>query len=349
MNSPKGEAITSGVIDMLRVNMGLKPGETLLIVTDVPSAHDWQTESQAKLEDMLERAMLGRLVASTATEYFSHCSVSFLPFPATHGHGAEPDEATAVRMRETDVLIALTTFSLSHTNAREGATKAGVRVASMPGFEAGMFQAGGPMAVDYRQIAADCQAFADLLTAAEKVSVRTTYGTDLRFSLEGRPGQIDDGLYATDPGKWGNLPAGEAYAVPLEGTGQGQLVVPAGWYPNLTKDMILYLEKGQVVKVLDGGIVGDEFRQLLSLGDDDPICKARRNLAELGIGTNPNARRPDNVLEAEKIKGTVHIAIGDNAHMGGKVEADLHEDFVEPQPDLFLDGELVIAGGEWKI
>jgi leucyl aminopeptidase (aminopeptidase T) len=46
-------------------------------------------------------------------------------------------------------------------------------------------------------------------------------------------------------------------------------------------------------------------------------------------------------LEAEKIKGTVHLAIGDNAHFGGTVESDLHEDFVLPHPELFLDGELV--------
>jgi len=349
MSLPRREAIKRGVIDMLRVNMDLKPDETLLVVTDVPGTNDWQTEDQAKLEDLLERAMLARLVASIATEHFPFCSVSFLPFPATNMHGAEPDEATAVRMRETDVLIALTTFSLSHTNAREGATKAGARVASMPGFEAGMFQAGGPMSVDYVQIAADCQAFADLLTAAEEVVLRTAYGTDLRFSLEGRPGQVDNGLYTTDPEHWGNLPAGEAYVIPLEGTGEGQLVAPAGWYPDLSEDIVLRIEEGEVVELRGGGAVGDEFRQFLSLGEDNPVCKARRNLAELGIGTNPNACRPDNVLEAEKIKGTVHIAIGDNAHMGGRVEADFHEDFVQPQPDLYLDGKLVIEGGEWKI
>ena len=70
-------------------------------------------------------------------------------------------------------------------------------------------------------------------------------------------------------------------------------------------------------------------------------------MAELGIGTNPNASRPDNVLEAEKIKGTVHIAIGDNSHMGGKVESDLHEDFIQPDAELVLDGKQVILGGEW--
>ncbi len=349
MSWPQKEAITQGVIDMLRVNMELKPGETLLVATDVPRTSDWQTERQAKLAAMLERAVLARLVADIATEHFADCTVSFLPFPATGGHGTEPDETTATRLKEANVLIALTTYSLSHTNARETATKAGVRVASMPGFEAHMFEAGGPMAVDYRQVAAGCRTFADLLTAADEVVVRTAHGTDLRFSLTGRPGQVDDGLYGTNPEKWGNLPAGEAFAIPLEGTGEGKLVAPAGWHPNLTEDMTLRFEKGRVVELLGGGAVGDQTRQLLKLDQDDPVYQARRNLAELGIGTNPNARKPDNILEAEKIKGSVHIAIGDNIHMGGQVESDLHQDFVQPQADLFLDGQPVIVGGEWKI
>ncbi len=45
----------------------------------------------------------------------------------------------------------------------------------------------------------------------------------------------------------------------------------------------------------------------------------------------------------------MHIAIGDNIHMGGKVEADLHDDFVQPQADLVLDGKPVILSGVWKI
>lgn len=349
MSWPQKGAIAQGVMDMLRVNMGLKAGEALLVVTDVPRISDWQSENQAKLEAMLERGVLARLVAEAATEGFPDSSVAFLPFLATGGHGAEPDEAAALRMREADVLIALTTYSLSHTDAREATTQSGGRVASMPEFEAHMFEAGGPMAADYRQIAADCQAFADLLTAANEVVLRTPHGTDLRFSLGERPGQVDDGLYGSEPGIWGNLPAGEAYAIPLEGTGEGQLVAPAGWYPRLTEDMIFRIEKGEVVELLGGGEVGDRFRALFSLDSNDPLYKARRNLAELGIGTNPNARKADNVLEAEKIRGTVHIGIGDSIHMGGRVEADSHEDFVQPQPDLLLDGKPVILGGEWKI
>ena len=60
------------------------------------------------------------------------------------------------------------------------------------------------------------------------------------------------------------------------------------------------------------------------------------NLAELGIGTNDRARRPDIVLEAEKIIGTVHLALGDNRSMGGESAAPFHVDFVLWGPSLEL-------------
>ena len=59
-----------------------------------------------------------------------------------------------------------------------------------------------------------------------------------------------------------------------------------------------------------------------------------RNIAELGIGTNDRATRPDNVLEAEKILGTVHIAFGDNTGFGGTVSTPFHEDYVLYNPTL---------------
>jgi leucyl aminopeptidase (aminopeptidase T) len=350
MSWPQKQAITEGVMAMLRVNMGLQIGEMLVVAADIPRTGEWRTESPDRLADMLERAMLARLIADVASEQFPQSSVVFLPFPSAGGHGTEPDAAAATQMRRADVLLALTTYSLSHTDAREAVTKAGGRVASMPGFEARMLEPGGPMAADYEQIAADCRAWAELLTRAANVQVRTPAGTDLRFSLEGRPGQIDDGFYdGTGADTWGNLPAGETYAVPLEGTGEGKLVVPAGWYPKLDQDMILRIQKGEVVGLQGGGVAGDELCQLFRFDSDAPVHRARRNLAELGIGTNPNAHRPDNILEAEKIKGTIHIGIGDNIHMGGRVEADLHEDLVQPQADLILDGKPVIVGGKWKI
>ena len=89
------------------------------------------------------------------------------------------------------------------------------------------------------------------------------------------------------------------------------------------------------------------MRQLMQFDSHAEEHRCRRNLAELGIGTNPNAKSPVNLLEAEKIKGTVHVAVGDNFHMGGQISCDLHEDFVLPQPDLILDDKLAIEAGQW--
>jgi leucyl aminopeptidase (aminopeptidase T) len=49
-----------------------------------------------------------------------------------------------------------------------------------------------------------------------------------------------------------------------------------------------------------------------------------RSLAELGIGTNPAATLTGNVLEDEKVIGTIHLAFGTSAGMGGVNIAGVH-------------------------
>jgi len=60
------------------------------------------------------------------------------------------------------------------------------------------------------------------------------------------------------------------------------------------------------------------------------------NIAELGIGTNKGASRPDNILESEKISGTIHIALGDNSSFGGRVRTPFHQDFIFFKPTVIL-------------
>lgn len=188
---------------------------------------------------------------------------------------------------------------------------------------------------------------AELLTEARTASVSTPLGTDLTLDLQGRSGGVESGLL-TARGSLGNLPAGEAYIAPVEGKAEGVIVVPAKGYPKLEEQMTIRVKRGVVCAIEGGGKVGEEFRALLELPTPGRQG-ARRNLAELGIGSNPRAQLVDNTLEGEKIKGTVHIAIGDNAFLGGGVTADIHEDFVLSQPDLSLDGRVVIRAGEWLV
>lgn len=346
MGWPQKEQIRQGVLDMLQVNMGLKEGEKLLVITDLLTPLQWSILEGEELMLASERTMLARMVAEIAREGYPQCGVEFYLYPATGQSGTEPGEEVSRKMAQADVVIAITTYSLSHTDARQQACQSGARVASMPMFEPQMFYPGGPMAVDYRQVARDTQAIAELLTMAQKAVIRSREGTDLSFSLAGRPGQVDGGIYATK-GTWGNLPGGEAYIAPVEGTAEGRVVVPKGGSVDITEDMTFVFQGGWVREIRGGGKGGDRLRQLMQFDSDAEEHRRRRNLAELGIGTNPNAKSPINLLEAEKIKGTVHVAVGDNAHMGGQISCDLHEDFVIPQPDLILDDKPVIEAGQW--
>jgi leucyl aminopeptidase (aminopeptidase T) len=71
-----------------------------------------------------------------------------------------------------------------------------------------------------------------------------------------------------------------------------------------------------------------------------------RNVAELGVGTNDRARITGTILEDEKILGTVHVAFGNNASMGGTVKVPFHLDGVILAPTLVVDDRFLLRDGE---
>ncbi len=342
---PQGK-IENAVIQVFRVNMGVKPGEKILILSDIPTKKDWKTKDSDEIEKMLATTFLGKAVADISRNVFSECTVDFYPYFSIGRSGAEPPKKMAQVMTGYDVILAINCFSITHTEAREGASKAGARVATMRGAIPEMFYPDGSISVDYSAVQRETKVCADFLTDASEARVISDAGTDLTFSLRGRRAREDNGMYV-EPGRWGNLPAGEAYIAPVEGTGKGNLVVRRGWHPGLEEEMVLTFEGGEVREIRGGDEVNRVLSKLLGLGPGAPRKSSRCNLAELGIGTNPKARRIDITIEAEKIKGTIHIGIGDSSHMGGKVTADYHQDFVVDEPDLFLDHEKVMEKGVW--
>ena len=342
----KKKKIEDAVIQMLRVNMGVRPGDKILILSDIPTRLDWKKKKVVEIEKMHAITYLGKAVAEIARRAFSECVVEFYPYFSIGRSGAEPTERMAQVMQKFDVILAINSFSLTHTRARENASKTGARVATMRGAIPEMFYPDGSISVDYSAVEQETKIIAGFLSQANRARIITPAGTDLRFSLKGRRGREDNGMYAKAR-RWGNLPAGEAYIAPMEGTGEGKLVIRKGWHPGLKEDMALHFRQGEVFEIVGGGEVAGKLRQILGLGARLSRKNLRCNLAELGIGTNPKARRVDITIEAEKIKGTIHIGIGDSSHMGGKVVADYHQDFVVDAPDLFLDEEKAMAKGIW--
>ncbi|MGI6037278.1 MAG: aminopeptidase [Limnochordia bacterium] len=252
-------------------------------------------------------------------------------------NGSEPPAAVTAAMMAADVVLAVTSKSLSHTKARHAAVAEGARVASLPGLTRAMME--GPLQADYTNVAKRSLWAAEILTKGTKAHLTSPQGTDLVFDLQGRLGQPDTGFYH-QPGDFGNLPAGEAYIAPVEGKTQGRLVIDGAMsgVGVLDDPLVMEVVDGVVVKMT--GSAASALEKLLSgLGQE------AYSIAELGIGTNDQAQLTGFVLEDEKVMGTVHVAIGNNSFFGGKITVASHLDGIIKQPTLTVDGQVILREG----
>jgi len=257
-------------------------------------------------------------------------------------HGSEPPDAIAQLMANVDIVIAPTTKSLSHTNARRAACAKGVRIATLPGITIDSMKR--TLALDYKnKVMGPTVRLARLLTRTSQAHVVTPAGTDITMSLKGREGEADTGI-AHKAGDFTNLPAGEAYIAPVEGTANGKIVVDGSMagVGLIRRPFTMHVKNGYVVK-FEGSKEADTIRELATR-----VGKFGSNIAELGIGTNVKAHIVGNVLEDEKAIGTVHIAIGDNRSMGGRVSVPLHLDAILCKPTLSLDGKVIMRDGKMR-
>lgn len=225
-------------------------------------------------------------------------------------------------------VVAVNKYSISHTIYRKLCTDfLSIRFASMPLFESFMFSTS--LQADWNKVESLSNKLATLLTKAEKAKITCPLGTNLTLSLEGREGIADTGKIC-NPGDFGNLPAGEAFIAPVEGTAEGVFITNYAPDRKLKEPVKIKVKEGKVVEALGE----EEFSSFIN----EIIHKEKNanNIAELGIGTNEKAVVKTNILEGEKILGTCHIALGDNSSFGGKVKANLHMDLIIENPTLKL-------------
>src|SRR3712207_737482 len=144
-------------------------------------------------------------------------------------------------------------------------------------------------------------------------------GSDMRLDLSNRSGIADAGDL-TARAAFGNLPCGEGFISPL--TGEGTLVATTVGHFGLSS------EDEQVTLTVDNGrLTNATGARGAQLSDHlDRYGPDGRHLAEIGVGTNDRAQLTGNLLEDEKILGTVHVAFGASAAIGGAVAVPVHQD-----------------------
>lgn len=207
--------------------------------------------------------------------------------------------------------------------------------------------------VDYTEMRKRCARIASQLQNAKEVHVKTKLGTDVIIGVENREPKVDDGDFRL-PGRGGNLPAGEIYISPQLGVSHGVIVFDG----SITLDETVVIKTPVKVEIEKGfvtGIKGEKEAKMLesylAKAEEKPFemaknseidgkkakefAKNARHIGELGIGTNPNAKIIGNVLEDEKVLGTVHFAIGSNYDHDAM--ALIHSDGVVKKPTITVD------------
>lgn len=223
-----------------------------------------------------------------------------------------------------DIVIAISYYSTSHTMFRKFLNYLGCRYASMPMVEKEMFV--GPLNIDYNDLEKETLNFAEKLVEYREVHIKNSVGTDIVVNFKGSKINCDTGNLKSK-GSFGNLPAGEVYLAPkLEGS-SGKVRIEYFMGKKIDKPVFLNFEEGIVTNVLGDSEITAQLNKILN-------DERNRVIAELGFGTNRKAKNPVNVLEAEKVYGTCHIAIGDNFNFGGENRASVHIDFVISNPEF---------------
>jgi leucyl aminopeptidase (aminopeptidase T) len=255
-------------------------------------------------------------------------------------NGEEPPRAVASLLRDCDVFMIPTSRSMTHTDARRAACKNGGRGATLPNITEDTMKR--TLRADYKAIERRTKHMVTLLSGAKEAHVTTDLGTDIAFSIAGREWLEDTGM-VTEPGSSTNLPAGEAYLAPVEGTAQGIIVADGSCAGvGVLREPIRIEVSGGYATEISGGREAEALTRIIS-----PFGQDARNIAELGIGTNDQARLSGSALEDEKVMGTVHIALGDNISMGGRVSVPSHLDLIIKAPTLVIDGREIMKQGRW--
>ena len=258
--------------------------------------------------------------------------------PTREHDGQEPPGPIAAAMAKADVIFSPVRRSITHTRAMRAALDAGARAILMTAYTEELLKSPALLLTDFRDQAAVCRRIGDAFTSGKSVRLTGPGGTDLTFSIEGRTANVLTNI--PEPGELAPVPDIEVNVVPVTGSANGILVadasVPYLGIGILEEPIVSRIEDGFITDMHGGGQADILKGDLDSHGDRN--CY---NVAELGLGLNPNARLTGTMLDDEGVLGTIHIGIGTSFTLGGEVVAPTHYDLLMWAPTIEVDGKII--------
>ena len=302
----------------VHVNGRVQPGEEVLILTD---------PTMQRYAD-----------AVSAVAHEAGASVTVCVIPIRDQDGQEPPPPVARAMAEAAVIFSPVRVSITHTRAMRSALEAGARVCMMTAYTDAIMTSSALLDTDFNAQADVCRRLGAAFTEGESVRLTSPHGTDLRFGIEGRVANVLTNI--PEPGELGPIPDIEVNVVPVTGSAEGTIIadasVPYLGIGILEEPIVCSVHEGYIVE-MTGGDQADVLREHLnSFGDRHCF-----NVAELGVGLNPNARLTGEMLEDEGVMGTIHIGIGTSHTLGGEIVAPTHYDLIMWEPTITVDGQIV--------
>jgi leucyl aminopeptidase (aminopeptidase T) len=320
---PSEELLERGARTLVEVNGRVAEGDEVVVVTD---------------PDMEAYAERVRVAAETMGAQVTTCVM-----PARRQDGQEPPATVAEAMARADVIFSPVRISITHTRAMRSALDAGARAILMTAYTDDILASPALLETDFHGRVPVCRSVGAAFTGGSAVRLTSPRGTDLRFSIEGRVANVLTNV--PDPGELAPVPDIEVNVVPVTGSAQGVLMadasVPYLGIGILDEPIVCRVESGYIVQMEGGPQAKALEEHLRSHGDRNCF-----NVAELGVGLNPNARLTGEMLEDEGVLGTIHIGIGTSHTLGGEIVAPTHYDLLMWDPTIEVDGSAIQRGKE---
>jgi 2,5-dihydroxypyridine 5,6-dioxygenase len=306
--------IDAAATAMLGRFMGLARGDVVWAFTDLP-------EDEA-----------GRLAIAAAARQ-GGIAVEWVQLPPIGYNGQEPPEAIVARRPAGSPVIAYTRFSLSSTAVRRRVCGDGGRFFSL---------AGGAEALILLDV--DEAAMTIMRRRGERLQrllndariARLCCGADvLTVPLPRRPARLDLGACVL-PGSFAS-PSFEVNTVPIDDAAEGSFGA-LGVMPDVglfAEPLGIDVHAGRLNPEARRGRETDRRRWRTFASSVDPRML---RVAELGFGLNHRVRFPEGgYLASESAWETVHLGIGRNLTLGGRLDAPGHLDVVMRPDQVSLD------------